>query len=55
MSAMCSIFPRGGFEVETRNGAVRHPDGRTSKPVSVNIVSDETNEVTVTLPQHGND
>jgi hypothetical protein len=28
----------------------RHPDGRTSEPVSVSIVGDETNEVTVTLP-----
>ena len=28
----------------------RHPDGRTSEPVAVTIVGDETNEVTVTLP-----
>ena len=28
----------------------RHPDGRTSEPVVVVIVGDETNEVTVTLP-----
>jgi hypothetical protein len=28
----------------------RHPDGRTSEPVVVFIVGDETNEVTVTLP-----
>ena len=28
----------------------RHPDGRTSEPVGVVIVGDETNDVTITLP-----